>query len=260
MHEVIIHLRNKIVIKRGLDTPTPLSNLSYLQALICDCEQRFESVVEHVVVREKPAAVQPPSPLRFTNMCGKMDHVTHRPVFQPGVLPLTRPVKNAFGKFHGLYSKHCNLLTCTSKSSTLFRGGCSSKNIQTVLDHALNPDNICRITMHMLVATARLGHGICVDSSYLEQHVGSDPRWKCQVSIQHEDMSYVKSLRLSDFDKTWTDSLAVPAPQSLVVNISMHGSINFFTTMGGGVGFEEGVEHRFEPFLAEVLGVIERGC
>ena len=259
MHEFVVRMQNKIAVKRCFPSDCIFAALDALKTLVANCEEQYESKVELVVVRDAPAAIGHRTPIRFTNICGKIDHVMHSRVYQPGIEPLVVNVKNAFGRFRGLYSKLGNLLTCTSKSSTLFRGGRCSKSIQRMIDHAINPQNIAKTTLHMLVATARLGYGVCIDSYYLEAYMARDSRWTCVPMALNEDMSHVKAMRLTDFDADFMQRLGIPAPQSVVINVSKHGSVNFFMTMAVDVDFVVGVEHTYRAFLNELLHSVYHG-
>lgn len=258
MDEYVVRMANDVAVKRCFPRECVFATLEALSTLIAHCKTHFGPVTQ-VIVRDRPAGVLDRHPVRFTNICGKIDHVSHHRIYQPGVQPLVRPIKNAFGKFHGVYSKHCNLLTCTSKTSTLFRGGRNSRQIFRVIQHAIQPQNLCKMTVHMFVATARLGYGIVVASRYLNHYVAQDPRWTCTTMPYHEEMSYVNSMKLTDFDPVWIKSLGLSAPQSVVVNVSKNGSVNFFMTMGAGVRFTQGVEVKFRPLFVQILEVVYAG-
>ena len=256
MHEFIVRTENDIVIKRCNASHSIVDTISALRELVEECTRRFSAPVKSVVVRDKPGGVIARKPIHFTNICGKIDHVPHRPIYQPGVRPLLKSVKNAFGNFRGVYSRHCNLLTSTSKSSTLFRGGNCSKAIELVVGHAIDPDNINAMTVHMLVANARLGYGTRVDSRYVDACMINDNRWSCESMTQHEDMSYVKGLKLTNFDSDYVRSVGIPAPQSVVVNVSKHGSVNFFMTLASNVNFRRKIENDYIPFLESLMECI----
>lgn len=260
MHEFVVRLTNGISIKRCHPSDHLLTTLAALRLLVEESEQRFSAKVAHVLVRDKPPEVLPAQSIRFVNICGKIDHLHHHRIYQPGVTPLLVPVKNSFGNFRGLYSEQCNLLTCTSKSSTLFRGARSAARVLKVVKHAINPDNISAMTVHMLVANGRLGHGVCINSYYLEHHMGRDPRWRCESLPANEDMSYVKSMRLSDFATEFLQSLHVPVPRAVLINISKHGSVNFFMTMQENVPFNAQVEAQFRPLFVSMLEALRVGC
>ncbi len=254
-----MRLSNGIVVKRCVTESDIFETLTELAAAVQECWTRFGATAGLVVVRDKPPGVGRKSGIKFTNICGKIDHVANRPVYQPGVEPLVRSVSNGFGNFRGIYSKHCNLLTCTTKSSTLFRGGRCSRAVSKVVEHAINPRNINRMTVHMLVANARLGHGVCVDSFYLDRHLSDDGRWSCVSMPQHEEMAYVKGLRLTEFRPELVSGMGIVAPDGVVVSISKNGSVNFFVTMASNVEFERDIECKYAPFLAELLQVISAG-
>ena len=254
-----MRLSNQIVIKRCLATRNVFETLADLARVVRLCQERFHAPPTLIIVRDKPPGVGPKSRIKYTNICGKIDHVTNRPIHHPGVQPLVKVVSNGFGRFRGLYSRHCNLLTCTTQSSTLFRGGRSSKGVDKAVLHAMNPDNIYRMTVHMLVAHARLGHGVCVDSHYLDQHVSQDSRWTCVSMAQHEEMAYVKSLRLTNFSAEFVSAMKIQAPETVVLSVSKNGSVNFFVTMASDVKFERNIEHRYTPFLQALVDVVREG-
>ncbi len=260
MHEFVVRLTNGISIKRCHPSDHLLTTLAALRKLVEESEERFSGKVEHVVVRDKPNEVLTAQGIHFVNICGKIDHLHHQKIYLPGVEPLLVPVKNSFGSFRGLYSDQCNLLTCTSKSSTLFRGARSAARVLKVVKHAINPDNISAMSVHMLVANGRLGHGVCINSYYLEHHMSRDSRWHCQSLPPNEDMSYVKSMRLSDFATEFLQSLKVPVPRAVLINISKHGSVNFFMTMEENVPFNGQVEALFKPLFVSMLEALRVGC
>tara|TARA_Y100000389_G_scaffold191290_2_gene217194 strand:+ start:6825 stop:7607 length:783 start_codon:yes stop_codon:yes gene_type:complete len=259
MLECVMRLANGIVIKRCIPDTNVFETLSALTATVQQCWERFGASAGLVIIRDKPHGVGPKSGIKFTNICGKIDHISSRRVYHPGVEPLVKSVSNGFGRFKGIYSKHCNLLTCTTRSSTLFRGGRRSKAIAKVVEHAIDPESISRMTVHMLVANARLGHGVCVDSHYLDNYVSEDPRWRCVPIPQHEEMAYVKSLRLTEFQQEFASSMKISAPDSIVVSVSKNGSVNFFVTMSSDVEFRRNIEREYIPFLEELMEVVNRG-
>ncbi len=73
---------------------------------------------------------------------------------------------------------------------------------------------------------------------------------------QHEDMSYVKGLKLTNFDSDYVRSVGIPAPQSVVVNVSKHGSVNFFMTLASNVNFRRKIENDYIPFLESLMECI----
>lgn len=257
MNECVVCMSNHIQIKRCCPDDSILDTLSFLHELFVQCEQRFEARVVRVVIRDKPEGVAERSPIKFSNICGKIDHVSRRNLYYPAVTPLLVNVKNGFGNFRGLYSKHCNLLTCTSQSSTLFRGGRCSRAIEKVVSHAILPESIANMTVHMLVAIARLGRGVCVNANYLDHQLARDERWTCVSMPQHEDMTYVKGFKLKNFKEKFIQEFKIASPQSVVINVSKHGSVNFFMTLQSDVTFRSGVEHTFIPFLQMLLDVVE---
>lgn len=258
MLECVVHLSNNIAAKRCIPDSNIFETLAALTAVVQRCRKKFGSPPSQVLVRRKPLGVRRKRKIHFTNICGKIGHLPGRRIYQPGVEPMVRSVSNGFGKFKGLYSRYTNLLTCTTKTSTLFRGGRSSKAIQKVVQHAINPSNIDHMSVHMLVASASLGHGVCMNSHFLDRHVCQDPRWKCVIVPQHEEMAYVKSLRLTNFDPAFVSEMDIDAPDSVVASVSKNGSVSLFATFSD-VKFQEKIEHKYKPFLKHMIRVIRAG-
>jgi len=97
-----------------------------------------------------------------TNICGKMLHCTATHTIQPAVAPLVLHVNNGFGCFSALYGPNCNLHTSSTNSVTIFRAARRSRDVCEAIAHALTPESIVQVTVHMIVASARVSHPVCM--------------------------------------------------------------------------------------------------
>ena len=196
----------------------------------------------------------------FTNICGKIVLVPGRQIYQPGVQPFVATCTDGFGKSTALFSPHCNLSTHEKNTATLFRGATCTHAVQTVIEHAICADAISRITVHMLVATARLGRNVSMHCYLIEHDLARDPRWTATPIAQLDHMSYMKSVRIKDFHPSLQHELGAPPPRALVINISKHGCVNFFVTMPKDFLFYPGLERAYKPFCEMMLDIVRRAC
>ena len=203
----------------------------------------------------------PEVPLYFSNICGKIEHYDVCKVTKDAVAPYVVAQSDSFGRALGVFSKHCSLRISKAMTNTLFRGGSSSAEIAEVIDHAILPETIRQITVHMIVASARLGRPVLMQEDFFIHRLQALPHWHCQRHVTDEEMQKYYSLQLTRFDADWLLQMGVPPgsrPQSCLLNVCRTGTINLFVSVAPGVRFFVGIEHTYTRMLEEVLAVVRR--
>lgn len=189
-------------------------------------------------------------PMYFSNICGVVQHRPSEHLVRAGIRPYLTHFNNAFGPSMELYSADCNLVIYQNRSSTLFRGGRDTAAIQNIFMHALDESLVMRVSMHMLVASGNIGHGVCMHSAHIIHALQTDKRWVAR----HEprpDTSSCLQIRLHSFDESWMGHMIPPhicAVKSLLMVICISGNVNMFLTPKQPVDFVVGVEHQIRVF------------
>jgi len=143
----------------------------------------------------------------FTNICGKVLHSASAHTIQPALLPLVVHIDNGFGRFFALYGPNCNLQTSSTNTVTIFLAPRSSCDVCVAIEHALTPESIIKVTVHMIVASARVLHPICLQCGYMDAVFRGDPRWTAQAIVKAEEGAHMKSIWIFDVSEAWVCSL-----------------------------------------------------
>lgn len=252
-----VRLCNGAVLHRSMQRGDVFEVCKVLGNLAQNDLDRFDSRILEVQLVECSHEAKAAHATVFTNICGRITHVPGRQIYQAGVRPFVTRCSDGFGITTNLFSPYCNLSTHEKNTATLFRGATATHEAKTVMDHAICPDAIGSITVHMLVATARLGRNICMHSYFVENSLQQDPRWKAQAIPQLDHMSYMKSVRVSEFAAELHEQLGATPPRAIVLNISKHGCINFFVTMPKDLAFFSGLELAYRPYCELLLSVVK---
>ena len=230
---------------------------------LCGVLARVHAVVEEVgqasaveTIFVKGLCEQPKTtPVYFTNICGKCTHRPGKPVLRESVRAHTRSRHNAFGAFVSLYSPRGNLVVCQNARSTLFRGFVSTTNVKFLVDHSLYTEHIISDSVHLIVASARLGRPVDFDSTRLVA-LTQDTRWTCTPEPQAEDRCYRTSWRLSAFAAGWLAEVAPDlrfAPLSIVLGTNRSGSVDFFVSMDLRTRLNSNSELALRPLLSAIF-------
>ena len=164
-------------------------------------------------------------------------------------------VRNNFGRSSHLYGPGCNLTTGGSLNVTIFRAARCTRSIQSTLDHAVNPDSIARVDIHMLVASARLAHPVCLQCATVDAAFARDQRWRAQSVVKTEDGANTKSIQLTCVDPAWIASLGgISVPTNILVNITKNGCVNMFMSVADS--FRLGVEDGYRPVYQAIVDIV----
>ena len=208
-----VRLCNGALLHRSVDRGDIFEVCAVLGSLVQNELDRFQSEIEEVRLVTCSHAAKKPHGVVFTNICGKIVHVAGKEIYQPGVKSFVRVCKDGFGESSNLFSADCNLSTHKKNTATLFRGATCTHRVQTVIEHAIREDAIASVTVHMLVATARLGRNVSMHSYCIEHDLTQDPRWTAAAIAQLDHMSYMKSVRIKKFAAALEQETGVPPPQ-----------------------------------------------
>lgn len=206
-----------------------------------------------VTLHEAYTRITVPRSLYFSNICGKIQHkYSYTKKLRNAVEPFIVSTKNAFGSSMSVYSPLCNLLL-NNGGQTLFRGAASTEDVLAVVGHALDMNSVVAMYLHMIVANARLGRPVPMECRTLCDAMTKDPRWSAIQVVQPEDESHVVCFKVKDFDATWLSALLPKVeayPTALLVNVSCHGSVSLFLTVGSGMQLTRGAEEDVRPLFA----------
>jgi hypothetical protein len=219
---------------------------------------RVRSVATSV---QSPLACADALPLYVTNVCGKVEHYDVCRVTRADVDPYLHDLTDAFGSALCLYSRSCSLRISKALTNTLYRGGGCTRAIAELLDHALLPATVKRNTVHMIVASARLGHPVLMRDDYLARRMAAEPAWTCEHHANEHEMQKCHGLKLHSFDPAWLRAHGLHGalcPQSCLVNVGRTGTVNAFVSISPGVAFEVGLELRYTRMLEAVLAAVRR--
>ena len=194
----------------------------------------------------------------FTNICGKVVHCHVAHTINPGVQPLVHKVVNGFGRFSALFGPHCNLLTSSTNTVTLFRAARRSRDVFSALEHAINPDSVASIALHMLVATARVAHPIILQCAFVDAVFARDDRWTAVTVLKTEEGAHMKSIALSGLSPAWVRSIAdgLQVPSKILVNLTKNGAINMFMSIDDA--FVVDMEFKYIPLCDVLVSLVNR--
>ena len=193
------------------------------------------------------SVVPVPRGVQFTNMCGRVLHAMHTRsvanIYMPGVQPMIQFENGAFGDVAQIFTDAGNFCTCHNGQYTLVRGARCSKAVCDMLGMVMQKEAISDVSVHMLVASARLGH--LVDTS-------SDMFMEClQGFFSHvelgestlEGSERVKTVQLRQAHPHIASAFECKGVRQVLLSIGQKGSLNFFFSFHPNtplvVGFEE---------------------
>jgi len=259
--EIVLNLANKVQLCRRKRIAASETVLGTVAALSATATAVFFSEVETVFVSECTAERFDKvwqRDVTFTNICGKVLHCWDQHTIQPAVLPLVVHIDNGFGRFFALYGPNCNLQTSSTKTVTIFRAARRSRDVCLAIEHALTPESIIAVTVHMIVASARVSHPICLQCDYVDAVFRNDPRWTANTVVKTEEGAHMKSIRVWEVSEAWVASLGhgLRVPSNIMINITKNGGVNVFLSIDDA--FCEDVELKYVPIYEAIVAIIER--
>lgn len=198
-------------------------------------------------------------PFTVCNIVGKVEHYDVLAVFRPEIRPLVQVKSDTFGSTWCLYSVYGNLRVNAALSSTLFRGATSSANVLTLVRHAIIPETIRHVTMHMLVSMGHVGRPVATDNDVLLRALSHGNAWRCVADDVLEEMSMYRHFLLKGFDAAWLATLGVTAKiKSARLSVARSGFVSVFLSIAESPRLElcAGCEGQFDAFLAHVMAVL----
>ena len=112
----------------------------------------------------------------------------------------------------------------------------------------------------MIVASARSGCPILMQSDFFVQRMQDLPQWQCLKKVTDEDMQKYHSIQLT-VDSDWLSQMGVSdeiRPQACLVNVCCTGTVNMFVSISLGVAFVVWIEQRYVRMLNQILSYIRR--
>jgi len=257
--DVVINTENRVRILRRFCVDTHEQLLWKVQAAHNAAAEAFGSDISCIDISESTQDKYEKNYARdvyFANICGKVVHCHAAWTINPAMRPLVCKVANGFGNFSALFGPHCNLLTSSTNTVTLFRAARHSRDVSTAIEHALNADSIYSITVHMLVATARIAHPICLQCTYVDRVFAQDGRWTARTVVKTEEGVHMKSIALSLFDKEWVKSIDVnlKVPSKILVNMTKNGAVNMFMSIEDT--FINDIENKYIPLYRIIVEIV----
>lgn len=195
----------------------------------------------------------------FTNIVGKIDHWDTCTILRNEVQSLALEICDGFGEFWCLFSPQCNLRVSKACTITLFRGGRSSNEILEIIENAIITDTIKSISVHMLVATARLGHPVARDCYGLVNAFAQMQMLKMYCTFDEDDITNYKGIILHSFCTDWLAKFNLPAaPTQIRLNLARTGTVNMFVSLASPLNLTPNIEFEFMPFLNHLLDFISQ--
>lgn len=198
----------------------------------------------------------------FANLCGRVHHPVgvRAPelIYKPGVLPLLWRERTTFGSTAQLFTVGGNLCTCHNGQYTLVRGALSSASFAEVLRLAMQPAALARVTVHMLVAHARLGHHVDTGTDAVLEFLQTLFADISACTDMDEDSGRVKAVALREPRAVVTERFACPMLARAMLNIGQKGSVTVFYSFAPDTPFDELVDARLRALTEHlVAGVAE---
>ena len=188
-----------------------------------------------------------PRTVQFTNMCGRVLHPIHARcvdnIYMPGIQPIMQFENGAFGDVAQIFTDAGNLCTCHNGQYTLVRGARSSKAVCDMLGMVMREGAVSDVSVHMLVASARLGHLVdtssdmfmdCMQALFSHVKVG-----ECSL----EGSERVTTVQLRQALPHVVTSFGCRGVRQVLLSIGQKGSLNFFFSFHANaplvLGFED---------------------
>ena len=196
----------------------------------------------------------------FTNLCGRVLHPGSAQrlaeIYHEGVLPVVQRLDNAFGSVAHLYTDAGNLCTCHNAQYTLVRGARCSRAVVDMLDKAMLPSAVARITVHMLVASARIAHHVDTKTDIVLQYLRTMFHAVELSEAVSEGSDRVKAVLLRHPLAMVCATYRCSMVHKVLLSIGQKGSINFFFSFNDDAlmhaGFEDGLRALCEAITAGV--------
>lgn len=214
--------------------PPSSTVIAAVTTLIQHAEAAGLTVLEVQTEAASALVCAPALPLHFSNICGKVEHYDVCKVIRDSVVPYVVAQNDSFGQALSLFSKQCSLCVSKAMTNTLFRGGNSLAEIAEVIEHALLPETIRRNTVHMIVASARLGWPVLMHEDLFVRKLQDTPHWHCQQNVTDEEKQKYHSIQLTRFSSAWLAQMNIAEsnrPQSCLLNVCRTGAVNLFVSL-----------------------------
>ena len=236
--------------------PPSSTVMATVTTLLQHAEAAGLTVLEVTTEPASALVAAPALPLYFSNICGKIEHYDVYKVLRDAVAPYVVAQNDSFGQALSIFSRQCSLRVSKAMTNTLFRGGNSSAEIAEVIEHALLPETIRRTTVHMIVASARLGRPVLMQEDLFVRKLQAVPHWHCQQNVTDEEKQKYHSIQLTRFSSAWLAQQGISEdfkPQSCLLNVCRTGAVNLSFSVSAGVPFSVGIEQLYVPMLEGIV-------
>lgn len=231
--------------------------LSAVLESVTSATQALHSLPLTVTVHTGGCIVPARTELAFTNIVGKIKHYDCCQTLRPEVKDLAQDIYDGFGGFWCISSPHCNLRASKACTITLFRGGRDTSRISHVINHAVLPETIKSVTIHMMVISTRLGHAVAQNCVLLMQQMQASTSWQAYSTYDEGDMTNFKGIILHKFTKDFLQQFDMPVdPSKVRLNIARTGTMNMFLSLKQPLLLDTGVELRYLPFLKALENIV----
>lgn len=207
--------------------------------------------------------------IRFSNICGRIKHSAayHNEwslsddrswtVYKDNIKGALQPVVNAFGRSVNLYAMTVNYSTSDKQQFTLFKGGIETLKIRNEIDLVMKADAVERISVHMVVATAKMNHYVSSDAFFLDKFWKTSTEMKCVTVVAENESS--KRLRLEDFGADFYLRHRIVSEirlKNVLITIGYRGNVNIFYTFLSEVDINCNIENSLLPFSNYLIQTI----
>jgi len=263
MIKVVARTSSGDEVVRLAPAPVFVDVCSTVTALIAQVEGRRKERVAKIVVQDMraPESTSFQEPV-LVNIGGKILHLPMKEVHAPGVVHSVQRQVNGFGAFFTVFTSAANFHTSSTRTATLFRGGCSRAAVLDAIEHVFLRHGVAEVLVNNVVFSCRLGHPVSQANAGIRRALEATGAGRVELCGPMDDSMFVHSFTMRAMTPEWLCAHGVADMRDLCVriNIGRTGVVNFFCGVTGGVPLVSAPEERLLPvckkLMQEVLRVV----
>ena len=178
----------------------------------------------------------------------------------PGIVQSVQRQVNAFGAFFTVYTSAANFHTSSTRTATLFRGGCSRAAVLDAIEHVFLPHSVAEVLVNNIVFSSRLGHPVSQANAGIRRALEATGAGRVELCGPMDDSMFVHSFTMRAMTPEWLSAHGVADMRDLCVriNVGRTGVVNFFCGVTGGVPLDSAPEERLLPVCKELMQQVLR--
>jgi len=260
MIKVVAHTSSCDEVARIVPSPVFFDVCGAVTKLIAAVEtQRQERVTKLTVLEVRaPESASFQAPV-LVNIGGKIMHFPAPEVHAPAARASVQRQANAFGVFFSVFTSASNFHTSSTRTATLFRGGCSRAAVVEAIDHVFLAHTVESVVLNNVVFSCRLGHPVSQNNAAIRRALEAAEAGRVELGAQTEDSMFVHSFVVRA-ERAWLGAHELADLPGLCVriNVSRTGVVNCFFGIPGGVPLASAAEERLQPVCAVLLELVRR--